>query len=142
MISICNYRYHWLWEVEDEEQDFAWEELEISLKLKVNLPEIILIDPPTEPASTKGQIKTITWSKTLMNHKNLIPQSAQPVNRITTGQLPAQLAELSEEALFQLGTDACYGNASVLASSFGPPPFVSDWERPQVLCSYGGDDAE
>jgi bacteriocin leader peptide (microcyclamide/patellamide family) len=34
-----------------------------------------------------------------MGKQNLMPQAAQPVNRITIGQLPAQLAELSEEAL-------------------------------------------
>ncbi len=46
-----------------------------------------------------------------MDKQNLMPQVAQPVNRINTGQLPAQLAELSEEAL-QLHGDS----ASVLAS--------------------------
>jgi len=45
-----------------------------------------------------------------MDH-NLMPKAAQPVNRFTTGQLPAELAELSEEAL-QLFDDS----ASVLAS--------------------------
>ncbi|MCL1469845.1 DUF5837 family cyanobactin class RiPP [Argonema antarcticum] len=40
-----------------------------------------------------------------MDHKNLMPQVAQPVNRITTGQLPAELAELTEEAL-QLDGDS------------------------------------
>ncbi|HAX76092.1 MAG TPA: hypothetical protein DCY88_09725 [Cyanobacteria bacterium UBA11372] len=34
-----------------------------------------------------------------MDKKKLMPQQAQPVNRITTGQLPCELAELSEEAL-------------------------------------------
>jgi bacteriocin leader peptide (microcyclamide/patellamide family) len=68
-----------------------------------------------------------------MDKQNLMPQAAQPVNRITTGQLPAELAELSEEAL-QLHSD---DSASVLAlrqdagvSCFG------------ALCSYDGDDAE
>jgi len=51
-----------------------------------------------------------------MDKKNLMPQVAQPVNRITTGQLPAELAELSEEALSQLGEDASTSSASVLAS--------------------------
>jgi bacteriocin leader peptide (microcyclamide/patellamide family) len=65
-----------------------------------------------------------------MDKQNLMPQAAQPVNRITTGQLPAELAELSEEAL-QLHGD---NSASVLASGFsGLPPCV---------CSYDGDDAE
>ncbi|MCL1469837.1 DUF5837 family cyanobactin class RiPP [Argonema antarcticum] len=50
-----------------------------------------------------------------MDHKNLMPQVAQPVNRISSGQLPAELAELSEEALSQLGEDAS-SSSSVLAS--------------------------
>jgi bacteriocin leader peptide (microcyclamide/patellamide family) len=36
-----------------------------------------------------------------MDKKNLMPQQAQPIERITTGQLPDVLAELSEEALWQ-----------------------------------------
>ncbi|CBN56375.1 MULTISPECIES: DUF5837 family cyanobactin class RiPP [Kamptonema] len=36
-----------------------------------------------------------------MEKKNLMPQQAQPIERITTGQLPDVLAELSEEALWQ-----------------------------------------
>ena len=47
-----------------------------------------------------------------MDKRNLMPQAAQPVNRTTTGQLPAELAELSEEALQLHGDDS----ASVLAS--------------------------
>ncbi|GET40931.1 DUF5837 family cyanobactin class RiPP [Microseira wollei] len=43
-----------------------------------------------------------------MDNKKLMPQQAQPVNRITTGQLPSELAELSEEAL------SWGGSASVL----------------------------
>ena len=49
------------------------------------------------------------------NQQNLMPQAAQPVNRLTTGQLPTELAELSEEALQRHGDDS---SASVLASSF------------------------
>ncbi|MBD2301200.1 DUF5837 family cyanobactin class RiPP [Nostoc sp. FACHB-190] len=69
-----------------------------------------------------------------MDKKNLMPQAAQPVNRITTGQLPAELAELSEEAL-QLYSDDAYSAsiASVLASS---------WTDENAWCSYDGDDAE
>ena len=65
-----------------------------------------------------------------MDKKNLMPQAAQPVNRNTTGQLPPELAELSEEALSQRG-DAS-GNTSVLASA----PYGV------CICSYDGDDAE
>jgi bacteriocin leader peptide (microcyclamide/patellamide family) len=62
-----------------------------------------------------------------MDKQNLMPQAAQPVNRITTGQLPESLAELSEEALQQHGEDS----SSVLASFCFP-----------FACSYDGDDAE
>jgi bacteriocin leader peptide (microcyclamide/patellamide family) len=51
-----------------------------------------------------------------MDKQNLMPQAAQPVNRITTGQLPTELAELSEEAL-QLQGDHVFNSASVLLSS-------------------------
>jgi len=34
-----------------------------------------------------------------MDKKNLLPQQAQPIARITSGQLPSELAELSEETL-------------------------------------------
>ncbi len=68
-----------------------------------------------------------------MDNFNLMPQAAQPVNRITTGQLPAELAELSEEALSQLGEDAS-NSASVLASEV-TVNYCSN-------CSYDGDDAE
>ncbi len=71
-----------------------------------------------------------------MDNKNLMPQAAQPVNRITTGQLPAELAELSEEALSELGEDAS-SSASVLALSYGTTrTAINPW------CSYDGDDAE
>ena len=68
-----------------------------------------------------------------MDKQNLMPHAAQPVNRITTGQLPAELAELSEEAL-QLYGDAGSDSASVLPS----------WDAPcgMMRCSYEGDDAE
>ncbi|MCX5965969.1 MAG: DUF5837 family protein [Cyanobacteria bacterium] len=66
-----------------------------------------------------------------MNQQNLMPQAAQPVNRLTTGQLPTELAELSEEALQLHGDDS---SASVLAS---------DATRDLTgYCSYDGDDAE
>ena len=67
-----------------------------------------------------------------MDKQNLMPIAAQPVNRITTGQLPAELAELSEDALSQLGEDAS-SRASVLpALLYGVFAF----------CSHDGDDAE
>jgi bacteriocin leader peptide (microcyclamide/patellamide family) len=67
-----------------------------------------------------------------MDKQNLMPQAAQPVNRITTGQLPTQLAELSEEALRRHDN----GRTSVL-------PFIHAWDRLLcIYCSYDGDDAE
>ena len=68
-----------------------------------------------------------------MDNQNLMPIASQPVNRITTGQLPAELAELSEEALSQLGEEAS-SSASVLASI---GCYCAD-----LQCSYDGDDAE
>ena len=75
-----------------------------------------------------------------MDKKNLMPQVAQPVNRITTGQMPAELAELSEEALSQLGEDASLRtSASVLASGRNDVEWAgAHW----WICSYDGDDAE
>jgi bacteriocin leader peptide (microcyclamide/patellamide family) len=70
-----------------------------------------------------------------MDKKNLMPQAAQPVNRITTGQLPAELAELSEEALSQLG-EAASSSASVL------PAHEDACRFDYCMCSYDGDDAE
>ena len=65
-----------------------------------------------------------------MDNKNLMPQVAQPVNRITTGQLPTELAELSEEALQD-------SSASVL------PAGNAAWNKEcYCFCSYDGDDAE
>ena len=67
-----------------------------------------------------------------MDKRNLMPQSSQPVNRFTTGQLPPE-AELSEEALQQQGDGAFC--TSVL-------PQIDDEHASLGLCSYDGDDAE
>ena len=66
-----------------------------------------------------------------MDKQNLMPQVAGPVNRISTGQLPDVLAELSEEAL-QLHGEAD-SVAAVSASTAG---------RGEGYCSFDGDDAE
>ena len=71
-------------------------------------------DPPTEQWLDNGTPTNYKRRKTLMDKQNLMPQAAQPVNRFTTGQLPAQLAELSEEALQLHGDDS--SSASILAS--------------------------
>jgi bacteriocin leader peptide (microcyclamide/patellamide family) len=88
-----------------------------------------MLDNGTKPTN-------YNMEKTLMNQQNLMPQAAQPVTRITTGQLPTDLAELSEEIL---GADASAYSANVLASGAGP---VMDLPRSQGYCSYDGDDAE
>ncbi len=67
-----------------------------------------------------------------MEKKNLMPQQAQPIERITTGQLPDVLAELSEEAL--------YGDTSSSASVL--PNRHCDVCGVNYICSYDGDDAE
>jgi bacteriocin leader peptide (microcyclamide/patellamide family) len=67
-----------------------------------------------------------------MDKQNLMPMAAQPVNRTTTGQLPPELAELSESALSQMGVSDNESKTSVVPS--------------RILgvchCSYDGDDAE
>ncbi|MEG4207996.1 DUF5837 family protein [Microcoleus sp. Pol7_A1] len=77
-----------------------------------------------------------------MDKKNLMPQAAQPVNRITTGQLPDVLAELSEEALSQRGEDAS-SSASVIPACGHSDGYSGGYATPNCCaCSYGGDDAE
>lgn len=64
-----------------------------------------------------------------MDKKNLMPQQAQPINRITLGQLPSELTELSEETLNEVfGSD----NSGILAQDTGGI----------VNCSHDGDDAD
>ena len=65
--------------------------------------------------------------KNLMDKKNITPEQNQPINRITSGQLPAELAELSEEIL----QDEAFSPA-LSALLVGTP----------CGCSYDGDDAE
>ncbi|MFN6498675.1 MAG: DUF5837 family cyanobactin class RiPP [Nostoc sp. DedQUE01] len=43
-----------------------------------------------------------------MDKKNILPHQGKPVIRITNGQLPSYLAELSEEALGDAGVGASY----------------------------------
>ena len=61
-----------------------------------------------------------------MDLQNLMPQQAQPISRITNGQLPTELAELSEEVL---------GDSSNVLPS-------GTWCYDVCACSYDGDDAE
>jgi len=55
-----------------------------------------------------------------MDKKNLMPIAAGSVNPTTTGQLPAQLAQLSEEALQQIiGCDiAIFGGAEPVIDTY------------------------
>jgi bacteriocin leader peptide (microcyclamide/patellamide family) len=46
-----------------------------------------------------------------MDKKNILPQQGKPVIRITNGQLPSYLAELSEEALGNSGADASWATS-------------------------------
>jgi len=69
-----------------------------------------------------------------MDHKNLMPQQAQPIERITTGQLPDVLAELSEEAL--------NGDTSSSTSVLPVGPIGCVGMPVGVYCSYDGEDAE
>ncbi|NET65394.1 MAG: microcyclamide/patellamide family RiPP [Moorea sp. SIO1G6] len=64
-----------------------------------------------------------------MDKKNITPEQNQPINRITSGQLPAELAELSEEVL----QDESFAPALEPLSS---TPGRGCW------CSFDGDDAE
>jgi bacteriocin leader peptide (microcyclamide/patellamide family) len=70
-----------------------------------------------------------------------MPQAAQPVNRFTTGQLPAELAELSEEALqvhcVESGSMVYASDWSGLCECACICPCLNGW-----TCSYDGDDAE
>lgn len=63
-----------------------------------------------------------------MDYQNLMPQQAQPISRITNGQLPSELAELSEEVLDD-SSDVLPSNEAAILSGFN-------------ACSYDGDDAE
>ncbi|MEH1872920.1 DUF5837 family cyanobactin class RiPP [Nostoc sp.] len=75
-----------------------------------------------------------------MDKQNLIPQPAQPVNRIATGQLPTQLAELSEFTLSQFADAAI--NASVLPSGMSLENLDHRDSMAGQMCSYNGEDAE
>ena len=63
-----------------------------------------------------------------MDKKNITPAPYQPINRITNGQLPAELAELSEEIL----QDEAFASALDAQSDH-------IYDR---FCSFDGDDAE
>jgi len=79
-----------------------------------------------------------------MDLQNLMPQAAQPINRITTGQLPTELAELSEEEALQLiHGDDNFGSSVLPSIQNASSPIVCVMKPvPKCLPSYDGDDAE
>uniref|UniRef100_B8HTY4 Microcyclamide/patellamide family RiPP n=1 Tax=Cyanothece sp. (strain PCC 7425 / ATCC 29141) TaxID=395961 RepID=B8HTY4_CYAP4 len=64
-----------------------------------------------------------------MDLQNLLPQQSQPIQRATAGQLPTELAELTEEAL---------NNESAVLASSCDCSLYGGCES----CSYEGDEAE
>ena len=72
-----------------------------------------------------------------MDKQNLMPQAAQPVNRSTTGQLPAELAELSEEALQQHFGHA--EAAAVYAAAVSASTTAEDIFRAVAMAKGSGD---
>ncbi len=65
-----------------------------------------------------------------MNKKNLTPNPAQPIERIPTGQLPSELAELSEDTLADQGVLPSVTVVGGLAGGLFCVPRI---------CSYDGD---
>lgn len=63
-----------------------------------------------------------------MDLQNLMPNQAQPITRITSGQLPAALTELTEEVLGEQSDSSILPASAILGWSNG--------------CSYDGDDAD
>ena len=66
-----------------------------------------------------------------MNHKSIAPNPQQPVDRVTTGQLPSALAELSEAEISAEGV--------LPATDCGRDRTRLEQEGNR-LCSYDGDD--
>lgn len=63
--------------------------------------------------------------KNPLNNKKLIPRQAQPINRITTGQLSSELAELSEEVL-----QGSFDGSNVI-------PAIKSWEGQNAGGQWG-----
>ena len=80
-----------------------------------------------------------------MDSQSLMPQAVQPIHRIAAGQLPAALAELSEEALSSVGRANGVGVLSSSAEQLGEDESVVEYLLQTChcwFCSYDGDDAE
>ncbi|MDV3353587.1 microcyclamide/patellamide family RiPP [Leptolyngbyaceae cyanobacterium CCMR0082] len=79
-----------------------------------------------------------------MDKKNLMPNQANPINRITAGQLPPELAELSEEILCShdggdiAPSSGCFACVGVGLGGVGG----GNVSCGGCFCSYDGDDAE
>ncbi|HEY9803089.1 DUF5837 family cyanobactin class RiPP [Anabaena azotica] len=68
-----------------------------------------------------------------MNRKNIIPHQNQPIERISTGQLFNELAELSEEILQGNSNDS---GVQASLQSVGPVPACLSG----IWCSFDGED--
>ena len=87
-----------------------------------------------------------------MDKKNLMPHQAHPISRITTGQLPPELAELSEETLCTYGEGNIVPSSSagllcfriVICNALGFFGAAGGGFNNANLgtCAYGGDDPE
>ncbi|MDV3353586.1 microcyclamide/patellamide family RiPP [Leptolyngbyaceae cyanobacterium CCMR0082] len=81
-----------------------------------------------------------------MDKKNLMPNQAHPINRMTAGQLPPELAELSEETLCDHDGDgfmtASSGCSFFCSSGCRGLISITGGNDAQCFCSYDGDDAE
>ncbi len=75
-----------------------------------------------------------------MDKKNITPEQNQPINRITSGQLPAELAELSEEILQDEAFAPALEARGIFREVNGDGE--ADIDADIVNCSFDGDDAE
>jgi bacteriocin leader peptide (microcyclamide/patellamide family) len=87
--------------------------------------------------------------KTLMDLQKLMPQQAQPISRITNGQLPTDLAELTEEVLGDsIGSNVLPSAWEFTHQELGLETLCAGlgsdrvWDMRNYRCSYDGDDAE
>ena len=72
-----------------------------------------------------------------MNNKSITPNPQQPVDRVTTGQLPSALAELSEAEISAEGVlpaTECRRTWNIPYSGY------CSYSQAGAFCSYDGDD--
>ncbi|MBE7385882.1 MAG: microcyclamide/patellamide family RiPP [Leptolyngbya sp. SIO1E4] len=82
-----------------------------------------------------------------MDKKNLMPNQAHPISRITAGQLPPELAELAEETLCSHDKgDIVPSSGCLLCFAIGIGGFsgvaTGGANRAAGFCAYSGDDVE